>query len=136
MMLWGMLLVINPFLCTDTNKTSNSTNIKINVTYSHQLSTVHLFGITSIRLTREWEWIKNCPYIVLKKNSLQRRITFYRKIKRVKKRILYSIQLQNWVKMVNFYWALCHFILLGFVMFTLTTLHKYISQKVRITFQC
>ena len=31
----------------------NSSNIKINVTYSHQLSTVFLFGIISLRLTQE-----------------------------------------------------------------------------------
>ena len=34
---------------------------KINVTYSHQLSTINLFGIISLRLTGER--IANCLYI-------------------------------------------------------------------------
>ena len=40
---------------------SNSSNMGITTTYSRQFSTVYLFGITSLRLTRER--IENCPCI-------------------------------------------------------------------------
>ena len=65
---WYKTLIV--FICptnppSETQRTplssSNSSNIKINVTRSHQLSTVYLFGITSLRLT--WERIKNRLYI-------------------------------------------------------------------------